>query len=141
MPELKSSPSPRSSNAAELTTQGKAKLSLADAQAFEDARKSLYELAFCILRSELEAHRAVRRTLVNWLYADRETVENRASWLSQNCLHQSLEIFRWTQRNTGGDLNERLGVALKRTNEDVEPDTPVPAGNGLSRFVRSPWST
>lgn len=115
----------------------KTELSFADAQAFEDARKSLYELAFGILRSELEAHRAVRRTLVNWIYADRQTVDNPASWLSQNCLHQSLEIFRWTQRNTGADLGERLGVALNRIRDDAEPGSPAPSRNWLSRLVRS----
>ncbi len=115
----------------------KTELSFADAQVFEDARKSLYELAFSILRSELEAHRAVRHTLVNWIYADRQTVDNPAAWLSQNCLHQSLEIFRWTQRGTEGDLGERLGVALNRIQHDAEPDSPAPPRNWLSRLVRS----
>jgi DNA-directed RNA polymerase specialized sigma24 family protein len=114
----------------------KTELSFADAQVFEDARKSLYELAFSILRSELEAHRAVRHTLVNWLYADRQTVDNPAAWLSQNCLHQSLEIFRWTQRGTDGDLGERLDVAVNRIPDDAEPDSPAPPRSWLSRFVR-----
>jgi len=135
MPEVESNSSSGSSNAVELTTGVKAKLNFADAEAFEDARKSLYELAFSILRSELEAHRAVRRTLVNWLYADRKNVENPKSWLSQNCLHQSLEIFRWTHPNEDGDLNGRLGAAIDRIGNEAEPH--APSGNRLSRFVRS----
>jgi DNA-directed RNA polymerase specialized sigma24 family protein len=138
MPKNELNTAPGSSNATEFTTtEDKAKLSHADAQAFEDARKSLYELAFSILRSELEAHRAVRHTLVNWLYADRQTVDNPAAWLSQNCLHQSLKIFRWTQRGTDGDLGERLGVALNRIRDDAEPDSHAPPRSWLSRFVRS----
>ncbi|WP_457300725.1 hypothetical protein, partial [Phyllobacterium sp. P5_D12] len=56
------------------------KLSHVDAQAFENMRNTLHELAFSILNSELEANRAVRRTLVKWLHADRETIKSPPSW-------------------------------------------------------------
>ena len=101
---------------------GQIKLSVVDAKEFEDMRETLFELAFSILHSELETHRAVRRTLVKWLYADRQNIADPAKWLYEKCLRQSLEIFMSRPPHLGGDIA-------------ASPAAPIP--NWLSRFVQS----
>lgn len=96
-----------------VTREGKTELSFDDVQAFEHVRTNLYELAFCILRSGQESHSAVRRTLVNWIDADRENIAHPASWLSENCLLQAIEIFRRTKGNSAGDWNPGARPCLR----------------------------
>jgi len=78
---------------------GQAYLDAVDAETFETMRETLFKSAFSVLHSELEAHRAVRRTLVKWIYADRQDIADPARWLYEKCLRQALEIFMSMQQN------------------------------------------
>lgn len=101
---------------------GQMNLSSVDAKEFENMRETLFELAFSVLHSELEAHRAVLRTRVKWVYADRHTITDPAKWLYEKGLRQSLEIYMSRPPYRKGDIA-------------ASPVAPSP--NWLSRFVQS----
>ena len=101
---------------------GQVDLSSVDAKEFEDMRETLFELAFSVLHSELEAHRAVLRTRMKWVYADRHSITDPAKWLYEKCLRQSLEIYMSRPPYRKGDIA-------------ASPVAPLP--NWLSRFVQS----
>jgi RNA polymerase sigma-70 factor (ECF subfamily) len=65
---------------------------------FEDARPNLLGLAYRILGSLADAEDAVQDTFLKWARADREEIQNAASWLTTTCTRRCLDLLRSAHR-------------------------------------------
>lgn len=73
-------------------SQDASTLSENELQLFDEFRESLFQLALKTLPFELAARRAVRRTLIDWIHADRSAIPNNREWLLSVCNQHAEDI-------------------------------------------------
>ncbi len=90
-------------------------LNPSDTLEFDEVQPKLLGIAYRILGSMTDAEDAVQDTFLKWAQANRDVIENPASWMVKTCTHRCLDLLRDANRSRVDYIGEWLPEPVQKT--------------------------